>query len=130
MYPMSRVTSDHTPCVVQIGTSVPKAQIFSFENFWLEHPNFMDIIKSTWEMEVRANSVASKLSAKFKLLRRVLKRWSKGLAKFKQQLKQCNEVLEILDKLEENRPLYNVEARFRDILKRHVTQLLKNKKNY
>lgn len=33
MYPMSRVTSDHTPCVVQIGTSVPKAQIFRFENF-------------------------------------------------------------------------------------------------
>jgi hypothetical protein len=127
---MSRVTSDHTPCVVQIGTSVPKAQIFRFENFWLEHPNFMDIVKSTWEMEVRANSAASKLSAKFKLLRRVLKRWSKGLTKFKQQLKQRNEVLEILDKLEENRPLYNVEARFRDILKRHVTQLLKNKKNY
>jgi hypothetical protein len=130
MYPLARITSDHAPCVIQISTSVPKAQVFRFENFWLEHPDFIDIVKSAWGMEIRANNTSSKISAKFKLLRRVLKRWSKGLAKFKQQLKQCNEILEILDKLEENRPLYNVEAAFRTILKRHVTQLLKNQKSY
>jgi endonuclease/exonuclease/phosphatase family metal-dependent hydrolase len=31
MYPLSKVTSDHTPCVIQIGTSIPKAQTFRFE---------------------------------------------------------------------------------------------------
>jgi hypothetical protein len=81
-------------------------------------------------MAVKANSLASRLSTKFKLLRRILKRWSKGLAKFKIQLRQCNEVLEILDKLEENRPLYSVEARFREILKGHITQILNNQRTY
>jgi hypothetical protein len=115
---MTRVTSDHTPCVVQIGTTRPKAQIFRFENFWLDHPDFMDIVKLTWNVEVRANNAASRILAKFKLPRRVLKRWSKGLAKFKQKLKQCNGILEILDKFEENSPLYNLEANSRTILKK------------
>jgi hypothetical protein len=109
---------------------MPKAQIFRFENFWLEHPDFMDIVKTTWGMDVRASNIVSKIAAKFKLITRVLKRWSKGLTKFKQQLKQCNEVLEVLDKLEENRPLYNVEATFRDILKKHVAKMLENQRSY
>jgi hypothetical protein len=82
---MAKVTLDHIPCVIQIGTSLPKAQIFRFENFRMEHPNFMEIVKLSYEVEVRANSTASRIVAKFKLLRRVIKRWSKGLAKFKQQ---------------------------------------------
>jgi hypothetical protein len=81
-------------------------------------------------VEVGANSVASRITAKFKLLRKVLKRWSKGLAKFKQQLKQCNNILEILDKLEVNRPLYSIKENFRAILKKHVLQILQNKKIY
>jgi hypothetical protein len=30
-----------------------------FENHWLEHLNFMNIISTTWNMEVRANNLAS-----------------------------------------------------------------------
>ena len=30
--PLARPTSDHTPCVVSIGTSIPKAAVFRFEN--------------------------------------------------------------------------------------------------
>ena len=33
LLPMARLTSDHIPCKIQIGTSIPKAQIFRFENF-------------------------------------------------------------------------------------------------
>jgi hypothetical protein len=75
MYPMARVTSDHTPCVIQIGTTVPKAQIFRFEKFWLDHPDFLEIVKVAWDAEVRTSNPAARISAKFKLLRRVLKRW-------------------------------------------------------
>jgi hypothetical protein len=35
-----------------------------------------------------------------------------------------------LDKLEENMPLYNIEANFRAILKKHVLQILQNQKAY
>lgn len=37
---LARSTLDHTPCVVQIGTDIPKANIFRFENFWIEHEGF------------------------------------------------------------------------------------------
>lgn len=33
LIPMAKPTSDHIPCTTQIGTTIPKAQIFRFENF-------------------------------------------------------------------------------------------------
>jgi hypothetical protein len=31
--PLAKITSDHLPCKVQIGTNIPKANIFRFENY-------------------------------------------------------------------------------------------------
>jgi hypothetical protein len=39
--PLAKVTSDHIPCKIVIGTSIPKSNIFSFENVWPEHPGFL-----------------------------------------------------------------------------------------
>jgi hypothetical protein len=54
-YPMVKPTSDHTPCVISIGTKIPKARIFRFENFWLQHSVlnklFKILRKSLWVME-------------------------------------------------------------------------------
>lgn len=33
--PQAKVTSDHVPCKVSIGTTIPRAFIFRFENFYL-----------------------------------------------------------------------------------------------
>jgi hypothetical protein len=52
------------------------------------------------------------------------------LAKIKALIKTCNDVLLILDKLEENRPLNIPERHFRIILKNHIAKLLKNQKEY
>jgi hypothetical protein len=120
MFPLARTTSDHTPCVVQIRTSIPKAQIFRFENFWVDQPGFTEVVQMVWNSKVRANNSASRVSAKFKLLRRVLKRWAKGLSQIKNQIQECNLVVSIMDKLEENRPLYLQERNFRVIIKKHV----------
>jgi hypothetical protein len=43
--PLARPTSDHVPCVVSIGTSIPKAKVFRFENYWIKLPGFLDIVK-------------------------------------------------------------------------------------
>jgi endonuclease/exonuclease/phosphatase family metal-dependent hydrolase len=45
LLPMARTTSDHVPCMVQIGTSIPKASVFRFESFWVEMPGFLDTIQ-------------------------------------------------------------------------------------
>jgi hypothetical protein len=53
-----------------------------------------------------------------------------GLPKLKALIKSCNEVLLMLDKLEENRPLNTPEKNFRIIHKNHIAKLLKNQKDY
>jgi exonuclease III len=33
VYPLVKPTSDHVPCVIVIGTKIPRAKVFRFENF-------------------------------------------------------------------------------------------------
>jgi hypothetical protein len=116
--------------MVQIGTSIPKATTFRFKNHWIDQPGFLDLVHHTWNTEVRAPNAAAKISAKFKLLTRVLKHWAKGLSNMKRAIKQCNDVMLILDNMEENIPLFTQEKNFRSIMKKHLTKLLQQQKNY
>lgn len=130
LLPLSRPTSDHTPCMAQIGTKIPKAQVFRFENYWIDQPGFLELVQQVWNSEIHGTNSATTLSAKFKLLRRVLKRWGKSLAHLNNTIKESNLVLATLDALEENRPLFRQESNFRIILKRHILKLLQFKKEY
>jgi hypothetical protein len=60
----------------------------------------------------------------------VLKRWATNLSRLERLTSQCNEVLMILDRLEENRPLYPQERNFRSILKNQILKLLNFQKGY
>ena len=35
-FPLARMGSDHIPIHVKIGTDIPKAVLFRFENFWMD----------------------------------------------------------------------------------------------
>ena len=104
--------------------------MFRFENFWLDHPGFFDLVKSVWATEVNAPNSASRISAKFKLLRAALKKWGKKLSNLNNLLKNCNVTLEVLDALEEQRTLFIQEYNFGAILKAHILRLLRYKKEY
>jgi hypothetical protein len=67
--PLAKSTSDHTPCVVSISTVIPKANVFQFENHWIQQNGFMELVKRVWNTPVRAKSSANVLTAKFKNLR-------------------------------------------------------------
>jgi hypothetical protein len=43
---LSRVISDHSPCLVSISTDIPKVKIFRFENYWLLHDDFVQIMEN------------------------------------------------------------------------------------
>jgi hypothetical protein len=88
------------------------------------------MVETIWDSEFSCPSSSTRIAAKLKLLRRVLKRQAKGISTLKAQLKNCNEVLLILDKLEENRPLYFTERNFRSILKSHILKILQWQKYY
>lgn len=42
---LSRPISDHTLYVLHIGCSIPRSKLFRFENFWVDHPGFLDTVK-------------------------------------------------------------------------------------
>ncbi len=39
-------TSDHAPIKIQIATSIPKSNVFRFENYWLKQPGFLDQVST------------------------------------------------------------------------------------
>lgn len=78
----------------------------------------------------RVSNSAQVLSAKFKLLRRILKRWSKGLSNLSKLISNCNLTIAFLDKLEEIICLHPQESRFRTIIKNHIRVLLAMQNDY
>jgi hypothetical protein len=70
---LSRDTSDHTPCLISISTDVPKAKVFRFENYWLLHDDFMQVMEHGWNVPTYQTDKAKVMTAKLKNLRRVLR---------------------------------------------------------
>jgi hypothetical protein len=65
-----------------------------------------------WNCEMRATNSVTKVTTKLKLWRRVLRNWAKGLTQIKKQMHESNLVVAILDRLEENMPLFLQERNF------------------
>lgn len=128
--PLARLISDHVPCVVQIGTTIPKADIFRFENFWVEHEGFFELVSSFWSNHGDDSDAAKNLSAKFKSLRKGLKKWSKSLSKLSSLITNCNMAVSFVDRLEELRDLTLAEWNFRCIIKAKILEYLKYKQIY
>jgi len=86
-------TSDHTTCVITISTAIPKTSIFMFENYWMEHEEFMPLVQHTWASSVNETDMAKVITAKFKNLRRVLKDWQRNLSNLKLAIENVKPVL-------------------------------------
>jgi endonuclease/exonuclease/phosphatase family metal-dependent hydrolase len=43
-YPMARLGSDHVPILIEIGSVIPKAQIFRFEEYWLDFDGLDEVV--------------------------------------------------------------------------------------
>jgi hypothetical protein len=128
--PMVKITSDHLPCRIVISTKIPRSTIFRFENFWVEHEEFLDIVLDSWR-SMRANeNSARNMSSKLKKLRASLKSWSKNLSNLSLLISNCNTTILFLDQLEDTRGLFNTEVNSRIIIKAHLQTLLHYKNLY
>lgn len=47
LFSRERFTSDHIPLVVSASTQIPHSSCFRFENAWMKHPTFVDLMNST-----------------------------------------------------------------------------------
>jgi hypothetical protein len=59
--------------VVSVGTSIPKAKVFCFENHWIRMPGFLQVVETIWNISCPGDS-AKRISAKLKLLRKGFKK--------------------------------------------------------
>ena len=114
---LAKTTSNHTPCCISIGTSIPKSRIFRFENYWLKHQDFKKVVADIWNQPIQESDSAKILTAKFKRLRKGLKIWSKSISNIAATIKASNEVIHMWDFFEEFRPLGEIENNGRNILK-------------
>lgn len=128
--PLAKPTSDHLPCVISIGTMIPKAQVFRFENHWLHHKEFKAIVQNAWNIPVGFMDSAKKINVKFKNVRRGLKLWAKQLPCLKAQICNVNATIDLLDIMEEMRTLTVHEWNLRDILKNLIISLLQDQNTY
>jgi hypothetical protein len=71
--PMARLGSDHIPIIIQIGTMIPKSNIFRFQEYWLQFDGFKEIVEENWVNRGVYRNCAQDLVARFKSLRHGIK---------------------------------------------------------
>ena len=71
----AKIASDHVPCLISISTSIPKENIFCFENYWVEQPSFMDCVQSAWSQPSNKGHIPTIIVDKLKTLRFAVKKW-------------------------------------------------------
>lgn len=123
-------TSDHVPCLVSISTSIPKGCIFRFENFWLQHDDFLNQVHLGWHSPFVASDVAKNITAKFKNLRKVLRAWNQTISSLKETIRNLKFFICLLNLMEEFRDLSLPEWNFRKLLESKLISLLKQQKEY
>jgi hypothetical protein len=130
VFPMAQITSDHVPCRVSVNTRIPKANVFRFESFWVQHDGFIDTVQDSWMAPTHNLNSSRVISTKFKRLRQPLKLWSKNLSNLNLLISNCNIVTLFLDGLENARILFNPEANLRIMVKKQRKTLLHYKNLY
>jgi hypothetical protein len=102
---MTRRTSDHVPLKIDIATTIPRSNLFWFDNYWVNEPGFVSMIESAWACRTRKSDPAAAISAKLKRTRRTIKNWRKSKPNLGQQETDCSIVINLIDFVEEVRPL-------------------------
>jgi hypothetical protein len=128
VYPLVKPTSDHLPSVLAIGTKIPRANVFRFENYWLQHSEFKQIVQNSWNILVGHSDSAKRINTKLKKCKK-----HQIMGKESSLIKKSyfpNVVIDLLDTFEGMRTLSLEEWNLIDMLKTHVIILLQNQKPY
>lgn len=77
LHHLLRISSDHSPIPLDLQNQAPTSNApFKFENKWLLHPSFFEVVKASWETTVIDNPQFI-FAQKLKALKISLKQWSK-----------------------------------------------------
>jgi hypothetical protein len=135
-YPNTVATSlamqafDHAPCIIHVNTNIPRAKTFRFENYWMEHNHFLQVVQHGWSIPVTCSDPAKIIMAKFKNLRRVLRSWQQHISSLSLLMEKIKVLLQFMEILEEYRDLSVQEWNFKAILKEKLSSLLDQQRIY
>ena len=74
---LPRVGSDHTPLLIDTGARrVTSPKIFRFEKWWLDQPDFKDLVRKIWNTPVPGKTAMDVWMNKSRLFRKKVKGWS------------------------------------------------------
>ncbi|CAN6226415.1 unnamed protein product [Urochloa humidicola] len=101
---LPKPTSDHTPILLHFSTSIPKPNLFRFENAWLKHRDFLPSVLPAWHGQF-APDAAGSLVGSLKAVRCASKKWARGKRAPPTLQSNCKFVIYLFDVLEEGRCL-------------------------
>lgn len=101
---LPKPTSDHTPIQLQMSTSIPKRNMFRFENAWLKNPDYLPSVLANWAPGERPDAAAA-LAHSLKAVTYASKVWSRRKPSPPSLPSNYKFVIYLLDVLEEYRYL-------------------------
>jgi hypothetical protein len=112
---LSRPTSDHKPLLLDNNTSLPKSNIFRYDDHWLGCNDLIQIIKNILTTGTRNMAPVSKLNHRLRSVRAATRAWQKRRKSFKTIIHNINHAVSFLDTIEEWRRLSNLEFVIRSL---------------
>lgn len=123
--------SDHCPCAITISTSIPTKSFFRFENYWIQHVQFLPLVQDGWWNSVIDQQDEAKLiTAKFKKLKQSLRVWQASMTTLKTAINNVRLIIHFLEVLGDYRDLSLQEWNFLTLLQNRLFTLLEQQKTY
>jgi hypothetical protein len=91
---------------------------------------FLPLVEHTWTHSIHHADAAKRISAKFKIPRKELKKWASSFSSLQQEINDCNSIIMSLNAVENSRSLTNIENVLTISLMAHLAILLKQQLAY
>jgi len=98
---LPKPTSDHTPILLTVSTSIPKPNLFRFENGWLKDRDFLPSVLPAWHRHPQGGA-AGVLAGALKAVRNASKAWARSKRAPPSLHQNCKFVMYMFDVLEES----------------------------
>ena len=104
VHKLPREVSDHNPLILSnwVDQNV-RHTMFKFELSWVNHPDFLNLVKQIWDKPCNAESAFPRIQLKLKRFKQYFKGWSFNIRGEQKKLQRnLNEELQMLESKEED----------------------------
>ncbi|CAN6162275.1 unnamed protein product [Urochloa humidicola] len=125
-----RPTSDHTPILASLATTIPKANLFRFENAWLRNQSFLPAVLPSWHDAPPHADAAGLLAGHLKSTRAAAKVWARRNRAPPLIIPNCKFIILLLDYYEDLRILSADECCARALCQDRLALAIKERAAY